>query len=410
MYIDNETIEKIIKILKRLNFSSDEIKSMIKKYNSFKDDIDILEENYLEYKKSMEEKGYSEEELKKLAILKPRVIFYKNNEVNFLNCYIRRYMDKSKENRKDNKSIKETDYRYDEIIEILVKLGYSSKKIKDLFDRNSCIIFSDPLKLQEVIDFYIENGLSKEDIKKITKDRISILKYEKSDFDELLDVAKYFDIDMKYICELIRKTTWGYNFDLQKEIVIFKWFRNSKINKDKFKKKYKTTMRYLYNKVDCLDEQFNNFIKLGFTEEEIYKILEENLTTFSFSYEMLEEKMEILKEYDLSLEEQIKFICGNPSYFTISSKNIREKLDAAYQLGVLKYLIQKPKNLIQGVELTLARGYYLQKYDLTDSVYASLIYTSEKVFKKRFGVNNAYVLGLYKKAFVVKKVLDRQEV
>ena len=40
MYIDNETIEKIIKILKRLNFSSDEIKSMIKKYNSFKDDID----------------------------------------------------------------------------------------------------------------------------------------------------------------------------------------------------------------------------------------------------------------------------------------------------------------------------------------------------------------------------------
>lgn len=394
MYINNDTLNKMIPVFKKNHFSNYQIRRILRKFRRFQNDIETLDESYAFYAEKMKEFGYTTQDTIELAIAYPRVMFCQFYRKKALKTDYVEYL----KNMKKVIDQEDIHFEYDAIIEILVDLGLTEKRIDYLFRESSDVITLSPAELNRRIAFYVDNGLSKEDVAIIASHNIRILELNEVDYKGILTAMSKIDMNASDLMDIFRRLKTSFSPNLVYMEAMFNWFAKLPINKKKFKKNIKKTA-YLNNYcMESLEKHFQTFLNYGFTEEEACLVIDDTLSVLTFDEEKVYNRINILDEYNLSLEEKIHVVTSFPCYLTLSDENIKKKLEIASELGALDFIVEKPKNLIQSADLTLARAFFLKKNypeDLNHHVGFHL-YCAEERFKFRYKVSSAFVLAIYK--------------
>ena len=149
-------------------------------------------------------------------------------------------------------------------------------------------------------------------------------------------------------------------------------------------------------KKDTIIEKEKKLISLGYTKEQIKRIAYLLPALFNLSTETIEDKISFIESLGYTRYEVIKMTVINPSLFSFSKETLKAKIEFLIDIGLGIVPIEKPKFLIQSVELTYARYMFLKNRNIkiTDEKYSNLFY-GEKVFKEIYGVSKTALLEMY---------------
>ena len=118
---------------------------------------------------------------------------------------------------------------------------------------------------------------------------------------------------------------------------------------------------------------------------------------FSYSIESLKLKIEIFLGYNFTMEEIISMGNKYPGIFSGDPEKLKKKLEYLKEINLIRCLIEKPKNLMQSVELTYARYKFYESNGIiiTMDNYGRL-FDSEKTFEKRSHYTKEELMRIYK--------------
>ena len=148
--------------------------------------------------------------------------------------------------------------------------------------------------------------------------------------------------------------------------------------------------------IENIRQKLDDLIELGYSREYVIKMTKLLPALFGYSIENIKQKLDDLIELGYSRENVIKMTKLFPALFSLSIENVKKKLDFYGDIGIGNVFINDTKNLMQSVELSYARYYFL--YDrgivIDESNYGKLFY-GNKAFEKQFGVSKDYLLDKY---------------
>lgn len=401
MKIEQDKLDKLVSLYNRHDFSNEDIKKMILNRSFPIDKIDMIEPNLENYFKKMSSLGYTKEQSNLLAIFYPNSIFCDFPKGKLHARYIK-FLDNLK---RENENSNYANLDCGTVREILELIDIPKDKIDIAFMYNLDIIFMDPKQLLKNIKFYLNCGMKREKLTFCATKMIQMLTYGEEEYKELIDELAFFGIDkLKFtkIIEIYAKR--GAHMHVDDFISMLRVAKTKKLDYESFGKNLMKNLSVSKYSEKYFNDTYNNLKDLGFSETQTCYIISKATSVLAVSKELLEYKISILEGYlklfiedeDKVREEALRIISLWPVYFTLSPENLIDKLNVAHQHGLLLYIFEKPFNLIQSSELTDARGLYLKLYhpELDEKVFASLVYTSDKVFKDRFDISNDEVKKL----------------
>jgi len=289
--------------------------------------------------------------------------------------------------------------RYDNLENIF------DKKLNKLLVVNSRLLARSIEEINSRIDYFIDKGLTMEEIIKVCLKSSKVLNISTLNLDTTINKLKEKINDDKKILEMISKVP-----------------------------------RILLYSVDTIDDKFNWFLKKGYSDEQTVKIICKTntiLTKEFFTKDGIESDMDVKFKYlyecfGYSKEQIIYITYLFPEYFTLSMDTIKNRINNLYKLGfddnvvrflfynfpqiislkescinekynyyfqlnLLEIFVKKPKCLIQSLELTDARYRYLiSKGILVNEDNYSKLFISSNNFKKVYGIDNDELLKKYK--------------
>ena len=147
---------------------------------------------------------------------------------------------------------------------------------------------------------------------------------------------------------------------------------------------------------DKIKENSLFLLSLGYSKNDIIKMTKLLPALLAYGIENIRQKLDDLIELGYSKQDVIKMTKLFPALFSLSIENVKKKLDFYGDIGIGNVFINDTKNLMQSVELSYARYYFL--YDrgivIDESNYGKLFY-GNKAFEKQFGVSKEYLLDKY---------------
>ena len=148
--------------------------------------------------------------------------------------------------------------------------------------------------------------------------------------------------------------------------------------------------------MENIKQKLDDLAKLGYSRQDVIKMTKFFPALFGYSIENIKQKLDDLIELGYSKQDVIKMTKLFPALFSLSIENVKKKLDFYGDIGIGNVFINDTKNLMQSVELSYARYYFL--YDrgivIDESNYGKLFY-GNKAFEKQFGVSKEYLLDKY---------------
>lgn len=395
MYARKEKLGDIVKFLINFNFTNSEIKKFLCNTKRSLSSLDTLENDYKHYHKKMISLGYTDDEIRELACRYPKAITFKFCKNKLKQEYVDYLISL------DYKPVEENNYfEFDKIISLLRDLGVSEKRIDFIFTKNTPTIFMNPDDIVKNIMFYYSCGLSDENIVTLLNLHASFLEYGEEDYKEAISKLPLLGLNRLDFGKIILNLAKARRVIVNDVFVSFvNWILTKPMNLEKVGKIILKTSSLVTLPEESLEDGFKKVCDLGFTEEETGTILSDALSVITMSFENLSYKMSIPLSFGVSEEDVKKIILGYPGYLTLSPETLMEKFKIYYKRGLLKYIVSKPKNIIQNAMLTDARAEYLNTYfNCLDKItYARMIFTSEDIFKKRFNGSNKYVRTLLQK-------------
>lgn len=397
MYITNEQLHPLIKTLYDFGFSNAQIRKMIIRLKKISDRLDRVEECYIYYHAQMVKKGYSEYQIKELACRYPRAMFHK-----FCKGKLKsEFEEYANSLPRDGVSREENnEFDFDGIREVLFDLGLEEKRINYIFSTNSEIIFMSKDILKSIIEFYHRCDLTDADIVKIESKHAMFLERGEEYYKDVLGVLLSIGLKLSDFGKLqkctVRECRLVYAEELDR---IIKWSMKKNLDLYKFFKGITKTFTIAHLPEEALDKGFQNLLDLGFNEDEAASIISNAPSTLTMSFDNLSSKFRVPLTYGCNLEETKKIVVESKIYFTLSEDNLDSKFKVYEKHDLMKFVIKKPKNIIQSANLTAARAEYLLRFypSLSKESYCWMVFTSEDIFKNRFKGNNKYVLSLKNK-------------
>ena len=148
--------------------------------------------------------------------------------------------------------------------------------------------------------------------------------------------------------------------------------------------------------IENIKQKLDNLIELGYGRQDVIKMTKSFPSLLNYSIETIKQKLDDLVKLGYSRQDVIKMTKTFPSLLGLSIENVKKKLDFYGDIGIGNVFINDTKNLMQSVELSYARYYFL--YDkgivIDESNYRKLFYNN-KTFEKQFGVSKDYLLEKY---------------
>lgn len=389
MYIKNDDLQYIIKTFKSFNYSKKEINKIIKNFNYYKKHLFKIQSSYEFYNAKMLEFGYSEEIIHALFLEFPKVMFcrFRNNKLrqeylDFIDQY------QTCQRAKESALVPEFHYEFDKIKQILKFYDVDDERINNAFAHKLPIIFMDPAQLGKNLSFYIENGLTKEELRTILKLNLNSVCFTADELEDFTKIIVAFGLNIESYLDIVKKMlARNFVITLKGSLEFFTWAHSKKFDYQKIGKGIKTSAILLKSNTDYLERSYNDIMDLGYTEEDTCSIISGALTILGVKGKTLKNKRDVLKEFDFTEEEIIYITVVFPAYFTMGEENLREKLKVIVHHNLVSAILDNPRNLIQGAKLTEARCNYLKLYypNIQSTELAKDIFKKKCDFNKKYG-------------------------
>ena len=295
----------------------------------------------------------------------------------------------------------------------VLKTNYDN--LRKLFKSNTKKMIIDNIRLLTKDEEYI-----KDKIKYLTTFIIDNIKVKKMcvDYPNLLLLSKNnIEDSLKYLNSYFKDTELKENKDLIELFVKnprIVSYNENKIN-DKInwfgEKGYsltdalkvltgaKSVISLDYNLDGNMDNKYNFLLNtLGYKPEQIIYITTIYPEYYTLSNELIINRLNNL--CNLGLDKNIvKIIFYKfPQIVSLKEDNINSKYELLSKLNMLNIFIEKPKYLMQSLNLTSIRyDYLINKGIKVDNTCYKKLFLSSKKFKKSYGVTNEELLNLYKK-------------
>ena len=295
----------------------------------------------------------------------------------------------------------------------VLKTNYDN--LRKLFKSNTKKMIIDNIRLLTKNEEYI-----KDKIKYLTTFNIDNIKVKKMcvDYPNLLLLSKNnIEDSLKYLNSYFKDTELKENKDLIELFVknprIVSYDNNTINDKIKWfsKKGYsltdslkvltgaKSVISLDYSLNGNMDNKYNFLLNtLGYKPEQIIYITTIYPEYYTLSNELIINRLNNL--CNLGLDKNIvKIIFYKfPQIISLKEDNINSKYELLSKLNMLNIFIEKPKYLMQSLNLTTIRyDYLINKGIKVDNTCYKKLFLSSKKFKKSYGVTNEELLNLYKK-------------
>ena len=281
----------------------------------------------------------------------------------------------------------------------VLKTNYDN--LRKIFKGNTKKMIIDNIRLLTKDELYI-----KDKIKYLTTFNIDNIKVKKMcvDYPNLLLLSKNnIEDSLRYLNSYFKDTELKENKDLIELFV-----KNPRI------------VSYDENKIN---DKINWFSEKGYSLTDSLKVLTGAKSVISLDYNLdgnMDNKYKFLLNTLGYKPEQIIYITTiYPEYYTLSNEliinrlivfykfpqivslkedNINNKYELLSKLNMLNIFIEKPKYLMQSLNLISIRyDYLINKGIKVDNTCYKKLFLSSKKFKKSYGVTNEELLNLYKK-------------
>lgn len=132
---------------------------------------------------------------------------------------------------------------------------------------------------------------------------------------------------------------------------------------------------------------------------------------FGRSSDNIKNKIDFLIYLGYTKEEALKMTVSNPAIFSHSSNALKEKIEFFKSIGLKYFLVEKPKNLMQSIDLTYARFRYLtvEKNREINKTTVDCLFSSTKRFEQAFGITKEELLGRYSYDAEVRSKRDKNK-
>lgn len=295
----------------------------------------------------------------------------------------------------------------------VLKTNYDN--LRKLFKSNTKKMIIDNIRLLTKDELYI-----KDKIKYLTTFNIDNIKVKKMcvDYPNLLLLSKNnIEDSLRYLNSYFKDTELKENKDLielfvkNPRIVSYdnntindkiKWFSEkgySLTDSLKVLTGAKSVISLDYNLDGNMDNKYNFLLNtLGYKPEQIIYITTIYPEYYTLSNELIINRLNNL--CNLGLDKNIVKIVFYKFSQIVSLKedNINNKYELLSKLNMLNIFIEKPKYLMQSLNLTSIRyDYLINKGIKVDNTCYKKLFLSSKKFKKSYGVTNEELLNLYKK-------------
>ena len=145
-----------------------------------------------------------------------------------------------------------------------------------------------------------------------------------------------------------------------------------------------------------IKQKIEDLIEMGYTREEILKMIKEIPAILSYSIDTMKQKRNDLEELGFTKEEVIYMTKKLPALFGYSKENIKQKVEYLRKMNLEFIIFKDPKYLIQSLELTQARMNYFYEQEIKlDETNFSKLYYSHPIFEKQFGISKKELLEKY---------------
>lgn len=287
----------------------------------------------------------------------------------------------------------------------LRKLFKSNTK-KMIID-NIRLLTKDELYIKDKIKYLTTFNIDNIKVKKMCVDYPNLLLLSKNNIeDSLRYLNSYFkDIELKEnkdLIELFVKNPRIVSYDNNTINDKIKWFSEkgySLTDSLKVLTGAKSVISLDYNLDGNMDNKYKFLLNtLGYKPEQIIYITTVYPEYYTLSNELIINRLNNL--CNLGLDKNIVKIVFYkfPQIVSLKEDNINNKYELLSKLNMLNIFIEKPKYLMQSLNLTSIRyDYLINKGIKVDNTCYKKLFLSSKKFKKSYGVTNEELLNLYKK-------------
>ena len=283
---------------------------------------------------------------------------------------------------------------------------FKSNTKKMIID-NIRLLTKDEEYIKDKIKYLTTFNIDNIKVKKMCVDYPNLLLLSKNNIEDSLEyLNSYFrDINLKEnkdLIELFVKNPRIVSYDNNIINDKIKWFSKkgySLTDALKVLTSAKSVISFDYNLDGNMDNKYNFLLNtLGYKPEQIIYITTVYPEYYTLSNELIINRLNNL--CNLGLDKNIvKIIFYKfPQIVSLKEDNINSKYELLSKLNMLNIFIEKPKYLMQSLNLTSIRyDYLINKGIKVDNTCYKKLFLSSKKFKKSYGVTNEELLNLYKK-------------
>lgn len=163
--------------------------------------------------------------------------------------------------------------------------------------------------------------------------------------------------------------------------------------------------KIFYYDSETIKQKIQDIKDLGYSDEEVLKMTSIFPSLLIYGIDYIRQKIIDLIELGFTKEEVYFMTIETPALFGYSIDNIRDKVKNLTRLHLGNIITKEPGRLITSSKLVFARYQFLtaNNYDVSEGNHGKLFY-QEKVFKKLFGKSNVELLALYPYVDVDRKL------
>ena len=176
----------------------------------------------------------------------------------------------------------------------------------------------------------------------------------------------------------------------------YEYFIKLEYSKEEIIKMTKSLPQLFGYSIENIKQKIQDIIDIGYSKEETIKMTKSSPALFGYSIENIKQKIQDIMDIGYSKEETIKMTKTLPALFGYSIENIKEKIDYLRNIDLEFIVLSKTMLLMQSVNLTYSRyEYFKEKGILIDKNNYIKLFMNSKQFEKCYGITKKELIENY---------------
>ena len=251
--------------------------------------------------------------------------------------------------------------------------------------------------VSRLFSFLESVGYSKKQISQIAKKSPQLIGFSSNLLELKIKKMQELGFSMEQIIKMTVSLPQIYSYSVERLEDRFQYLKSLGYTKAQIIKMASLFPSMFSYCVDNINDKIAFLLSIGYTKEQILQMTSLISGIYGHSDDNIMNKINFLISLGYTKEEVLKMTLLYPGIFSTSVDATKEKVDFLKEIGLKDFLVEKPKNLIQSVDLTYARFKYLtlDKSRSLDKTTIDYLFTGAKAFEKIFGISKEELLARY---------------